>query len=811
MAQQDKFSGQGGSHGYTKPLYITMNHSMTSVGREMSEKREVHLSKPTDKASMGQIKVLAKIVRKIDNDAITFRVIMIVGGTFKVSEKPELKNRSRDKFLAEWDKFWAPKLPSPSTSPIMTLVASVDPVRGGADLDYISEVSRVLEKEIRGDSKFKSLPMSEVPYRSNEIRGDSRFKSLPMSKIPNRSDGHFRERLDYDRYASDPRHRENAGSRQIGSSPVRYRDAGSRPIGSSPVRYREDAGSRQLGSSPVRSEQKIYSVRQDEQGRYESLAHYDGALPPESGSREKNVHVSMMEPIVSRENFKDGTKPGDVLPGSDPYRKIAPVGSKDRKSKRRTSSRGRGEAGTSDYSTTHSPESIDSRKPGFVWTDKERQHELKDENDSWPNTPESHAETMSEYLRSMYPPVDINEQGSGRRAGRSDDFSVIKLRHLRRVWAAEYEDEEYYESDDDQRTTSFEIYRKRSNRNGARQASKNLADGLEDKDEPQPGYNTAEGSAQEQQQPMEQPDVITVDWFASPSAVGENASDNDRQHGVEAEIKITRDIFDEVDKKFGTLGMGKIDTAPRDPFGYLGHTYQNATPGRYDFNQFTSPKSGLFPSPMGRYRPPVSVNRMNMPTDYDGLCDLGQYGLSNRGIEDYPIFTRREDALVNLIGSNIPLTPQEIEDIDKQYNNTSSSIVKDTTPKPAERLSPNKTDGEPGKEPDTGKEAGKAPGKEPDKEPGEKKLFESFDEQGKVEPEVSGFHDDSARDNSQFEEPLFDDPVSSPMLKYEAGLDMAKGRPEDRAVGRLSSAQLGFFDRECLLNRKNAQKLKSNL
>ncbi len=111
-----------------KPKFVVLEHSMTSSGRDMFERREAHVIRTKD----ARIKVLATISRSIDDDAMTYKMAGYLNGGEKVRMEPKLQNLSRKEFLTEWDKYWVPSLPhEEKMTPSMNLVAELDPVAGG--------------------------------------------------------------------------------------------------------------------------------------------------------------------------------------------------------------------------------------------------------------------------------------------------------------------------------------------------------------------------------------------------------------------------------------------------------------------------------------------------------------------------------------------------------------------------------------------------------------------------------------------------------------------------------------------------------
>ncbi len=110
-----------------KPKFVVLEHSMTSAGRDMFERREAHVIRmPDDK-----VKVLATISRSIDDDALLFKMVGFRGEKEEIRLQPQLRSRSQGEFLSEWDEYWVPSLPrEDNMTPTMSLVAELEPVVG---------------------------------------------------------------------------------------------------------------------------------------------------------------------------------------------------------------------------------------------------------------------------------------------------------------------------------------------------------------------------------------------------------------------------------------------------------------------------------------------------------------------------------------------------------------------------------------------------------------------------------------------------------------------------------------------------------
>ncbi len=380
---------------YAKPRFVVMEHAMTSTGREMSERREVHLSRSVRDEE--RIKVLARITREIDRDKVVFRVIAVPGRAPEVKERHSLADRSREKFQSDWDKYWIPSLPQDAT-PTMKLVASIDPVGGTMRTKEMREVGGHLseiaaEEEERERTPTKGGKVSSSHKKSKTDRESSAHdQGSDRAEVLPRDDGE-----DEGRRSSLKKRERSSKERRAESSP---------PLSSGEESERRKFSKESEGHSQTK---KISSDGKDDS-------------PPRKPSKslrdEEDLHLGKSGTEKSEEEESSlGEKKSFGGSGSDKSKEHLPVGVKKSLGKSMHASSKELSKSESRESKVSAKESLHSEKKGG-----------------------SSAGTKSD----------------------SRDFSVIQVKHLKRVWGSD----EYDDSDDSEgdKSTTFDIHRKRKPR-----------------------------------------------------------------------------------------------------------------------------------------------------------------------------------------------------------------------------------------------------------------------------------------------------------------------------------------------------------
>jgi len=156
-----------------KPKFVVLEHSLTNVGRKLSERREARVAKDRD----GRLKIQASITRAIDGDVVVYDSAKHGDEDVTTRVKPKLVDRSSHaEFAADWGKYWQPKLEKRGRlTPLMNLVTEIEPTCEEA---YGASLMRSATASSKSKSDKQSKNASSAMRAESYSRKQSKISRL---------------------------------------------------------------------------------------------------------------------------------------------------------------------------------------------------------------------------------------------------------------------------------------------------------------------------------------------------------------------------------------------------------------------------------------------------------------------------------------------------------------------------------------------------------------------------------------------------------------------------------------------------------